>query len=119
MSGRSATRFFDERDEEANGERWLLTYADMITLLLALFIVLFALSTIDKRKYDEFKTGVLQTFSPRSEPIPGGTGLLQQTSLTTHPGTTPSTSPANPLVNLEQRVQAALSVAGLSQDAVV
>ena len=26
-------------------ERWLLTYADMITLLMALFIVMFAIST--------------------------------------------------------------------------
>ena len=118
MSARSATRFFDERDEGASGERWLLTYADMITLLLALFIVLFALSTIDKKKYEEFKTGVVQTFSPRSEPIPGGTGLLQQTSLVTHPGTTKTTVP-NPLVNLEQRIQAALAQAGVSQDATV
>jgi len=30
--------------------RWLLTYADMITLLLALFIILFSISTINKVK---------------------------------------------------------------------
>ncbi|HET9732151.1 MAG TPA: flagellar motor protein MotB [Acidimicrobiales bacterium] len=110
-------RFFDEREEEGNGERWLLTYADMITLLLALFIVLFAVSTIDNKKYEEFKTGVLQTFANRTEPIPGGTGLLQQTSLVTHPGSTTPTT--NPMVDLEQRVQKALSVAGVSSDAVV
>jgi chemotaxis protein MotB len=118
VSGRSAVRHFDEREEGASGERWLLTYADMITLLLALFIVLFALSTIDKKKYEEFKTGVVQAFSPHSEPIPGGTGLLQQTSLVTHPGTTKATIP-NPLVNLQQRIQAALAQAGVSQDATV
>ncbi len=33
-----------------NNERWLLTYADMITLLLALFIILFSISTISKVK---------------------------------------------------------------------
>jgi chemotaxis protein MotB len=118
MSGRSNARFFDEREDGASGERWLLTYADMITLLLALFIVLFALSTIDKKKYQEFKTGVVQTFSSHTEPIPGGTGLLQQTSLVTHPVTTKSTVPT-PLVNLEQRIQAALAQAGVSQDATV
>lgn len=37
--------------EEGGGERWLLTYADMITLLLALFIILFAISTPNKVKY--------------------------------------------------------------------
>jgi len=33
-----------------NEERWLLTYADMITLLMALFIVMYAISTTDIRK---------------------------------------------------------------------
>jgi chemotaxis protein MotB len=35
----------------ANNERWLLTYADMITLLLALFIILFSISSISKVKF--------------------------------------------------------------------
>jgi chemotaxis protein MotB len=40
--------------------RWLLTYADMVTLLLALFVVLFALSTINKATvlrivFDQFR----------------------------------------------------------------
>jgi chemotaxis protein MotB len=34
-----------------NSERWLLTYADMITLLLALFIILFSISTVSKVKF--------------------------------------------------------------------
>jgi chemotaxis protein MotB len=33
-----------------NEERWLLTYADMITLLMALFIVMYAISNTDIRK---------------------------------------------------------------------
>ncbi len=41
-----------------NAERWLLTYSDMITLLLVLFIVLFALSKVDQAKYREFKQSV-------------------------------------------------------------
>jgi chemotaxis protein MotB len=36
--------------ETAGMSRWLLTYADMITLLLALFIILFSISTINKVK---------------------------------------------------------------------
>ncbi len=35
----------------SNSERWLLTYADMITLLLALFIILFSISSINKVKF--------------------------------------------------------------------
>lgn len=37
-------------EEEENSERWLLTYSDMITLLLALFIILYSMSTIDAKK---------------------------------------------------------------------
>ena len=36
--------------EEENGEAWLLPYSDLMTLLLAVFIVLFAVSQIDKEK---------------------------------------------------------------------
>ena len=34
-------------------ERWLLTYADLMNLLLILFIVLFAMSQIDKAKFEQ------------------------------------------------------------------
>ena len=34
-----------------NAERWLLTYADMITLLMVLFVVMYAISTTDVRKF--------------------------------------------------------------------
>lgn len=37
--------------ETAGMMRWLLTYADMITLLLALFIILFSISTINRVKF--------------------------------------------------------------------
>jgi len=80
-------------------ERWLLTYADMITLLLALFVVLFALSSISVKKFLEFKLGMTQTFSPTAISENSSTGLLQQTSLVqqadpgaTQIGSTTSTS---------------------------
>ncbi len=34
-----------------NEERWLLTYADMITLLMVLFVVMYAISNTDVRKF--------------------------------------------------------------------
>ena len=43
---------------DTSQERWLLTYADMITLLLVLFIVLFALSKINQAKYRQFQQSV-------------------------------------------------------------
>jgi chemotaxis protein MotB len=42
-----------------NAERWLLTYADMITLLMVLFVVMYAISNTDVRKF----TALAQSFS--------------------------------------------------------
>lgn len=38
-------------EEHENSERWLISYSDMITVLMALFIVLFAISQVDQDKY--------------------------------------------------------------------
>ncbi len=39
-------------DHPGNLERWLLTYADMITLLLLFFIVMYAISTVAVKKFE-------------------------------------------------------------------
>ena len=42
-----------------NSERWLLTYSDLITLLMIFFILLYAMSTTNARKFQDL-TGALQ-----------------------------------------------------------
>lgn len=45
---------FDLEDEsQNNNDRWLLTYSDMITLLLALFIILYSISAVDAKKFEQ------------------------------------------------------------------
>ena len=44
-------------------ERWLITYADMITLLLAVFIVMYALSDTNLRKFNAFAQSLNAAFS--------------------------------------------------------
>jgi chemotaxis protein MotB len=56
-------------------ERWLLTYADMITLLLALFIVLWSISSVNISKFAALKASLHQALSGKV--IPGNSQLLQ------------------------------------------
>ena len=55
-------------------ERWLLTYADMITLLMALFIVMFAISSVNTSKFNELQKSLKDAFSGRV--LPGGESVL-------------------------------------------
>ena len=48
--------------EEESGERWLLTYADMITLLMALFMVLFSISSVNISKYQTLQKSLKAAF---------------------------------------------------------
>ncbi len=45
----------NKHHEEHIDETWLIPYSDMLTLLLALFIVMFSMSQIDKEKYEQVK----------------------------------------------------------------
>lgn len=115
MSRRSPVHH--EEEESGGMERWLLTYSDMITLLLALFIVLFAMSTINLRKFAEFATGrVIGSRTALESVTSGGNGLLHQTDLVSHAGTVKPTeqlSTQSPLQTLEQKVRAELFSQGL------
>ncbi|WP_163528113.1 flagellar motor protein MotB [Halobacillus ihumii] len=57
------------REENHTDESWLLPYADMLTLLLALFIVLFASSEIDAQKFKEFSEVFRNEFSGGEGPM--------------------------------------------------
>ena len=58
--------------EEGHGvdETWLIPYADLLTLLLALFVVLFAMSNVSEQKLQ----AVAQAFSSAFNMVPAGGG---------------------------------------------
>lgn len=62
-------------EEHENHERWLLTYSDMITLLLALFIVLFSISSVNISKYITLQQSLRSAFS--GSILTGGRSILQ------------------------------------------
>lgn len=68
-----ARRKKSKHEEEHVDESWLLPYADLLTLLLALFIVLFAMSSVDAQKFQMLARAFNSTFT-------GGTGVLEYPS---------------------------------------
>ena len=50
--------------EHINHERWLVSYADFITLLFAFFVVLFASSQTDKKKQIKLAEAMQSAFTP-------------------------------------------------------
>lgn len=51
-----------EPEKHANHERWLVSYADFITLLFAVFVVLYAMGQSDKKKVEEVMQAIQQSF---------------------------------------------------------
>lgn len=43
-------------------ERWMASYLDMVTVLMCMFIVLFAMSTVDQKKFDELRNSLATGF---------------------------------------------------------
>lgn len=68
----------EEHEEHVNHERWLITYADMITLLMVLFIVLFAMGQTDLDKYKKLRQSLAVGFGgpDKLALLDGGTGVL-------------------------------------------
>lgn len=48
--------------EKENGERWLLTYSDLITLLMIFFVMMYAMSNIDTKKYAQVASSLNSAF---------------------------------------------------------
>lgn len=60
----------------SSSERWLITYADLITLLMIFFVILYAMSKIDSAKYDTLSKALQMQFNDGSSIIPKGTGIM-------------------------------------------
>lgn len=60
--------------EHENLERWLVSYADFITLLFATFVVLYALGQLDLAKFKELKSSLAAAFSGSTR------GLMDKTN---------------------------------------
>lgn len=80
-----------KHEEHVNHERWLVSYADFITLLFAFFVVMYAISSVNQGKYRVLSDALVAAFrsAPKTmEPIQVGE---------------PSKSPASPTPNVRDK----------------
>lgn len=63
-------------EEHSNHERWLVSYADFITLLFAFFVVMYAISSVNEGKYKVLSDSMTNAFRSVSSSMHGGQPLL-------------------------------------------
>lgn len=59
----------NKKEKKDNSERWLLTYSDLITLLMIFFVVMYALSNVDATKFRAVSDALKRSLG-------GGDGLI-------------------------------------------
>jgi chemotaxis protein MotB len=97
-------RMMDTDEEKDNSDRWLLTYSDMITLLLALFIIMYGMSSVDTVKVKQMSQGLEQVLNHTSQTSDGSTG-----------GTVTGMQPADNLEKVYKALQNYISDNNLGQ----
>ncbi len=74
-----------KHEEHENHERWLVSYADFITLLFAFFVVMYSISSVNDGKFrtvsDSIKAALNPIVSPASIPVPFTIGQSKPSTL--------------------------------------
>ena len=109
-----------KKEKKNNSDRWLLTYSDLITLLMILFVILYALSNVDQSKYDALSKSLNKALLNSGESVlngnkgipDGGDGILngqkdqsmQQNQTEQQTGTSRSGSSSSSEITNEQQL---------------
>ena len=104
----------EEHEEHVNHEAWVIPYADMLTLLMALFLVMWATSQVDVNKAREVAAGFADSLNivGNGEGV-GGRGVLESGA---EPNVKPEILEGRALQALETaQLQAAAEAASLQQ----
>jgi chemotaxis protein MotB len=59
-----------KRFEHDNHDRWMISYADFVTLLFAFFVVMYAISSVNEEKYKTFSHSLTTAFADRPPVLP-------------------------------------------------
>src|SRR4051794_13882016 len=74
MASRRHKKHSHHEEEHENEERWLVSFADMMTLLFCLFMVLFAISSVNTSKFEELAKSLQDAFSGKV--MSGGKAIM-------------------------------------------
>ncbi|MCL1632670.1 OmpA family protein [Sporolactobacillus sp. CPB3-1] len=66
MKERKRRRYSKPEEPSHNQERWLITYSDLITLLLVFFIVMYSISSVENQKFDALMESLKTSFQGNS-----------------------------------------------------
>lgn len=95
------------QDDHENVERWMVSYADFITLLFAFFVVMYAISSVNEGKYRVLSESLVTAFRSSAGGLPESTALAVRVE----------TKAAEPGVNPdEQRSAHTHSMRGVADD---
>ncbi|GAA1917075.1 flagellar motor protein MotB [Microbacterium aoyamense] len=119
VAHRAGGRGHEPDGHDEPDERWAVSYADMVTVLMCLFIVLFAMSSVDAGKFEQLANSLAEGFG--KEPTEGGAdtteGLVIPPELVAEEGVTDLTARAaveyESLEELRERMRQALAQHGL------
>jgi len=67
-----------KRQGPDNHDRWMVSYADFITLLFAFFVVMYGISSVNEGKYKVFSGSMTQAFGKQAGTGDAGTGLSEE-----------------------------------------
>lgn len=113
MAASRRRRHSHAEEEHESDERWLLTYADMITLLMALFMVLFSISSVNISKFVSLQHSLQDAFSGRI--LPGGRALEESGGSTTSPQVAATPAASTPAATNEGADRKAADAAAKAQ----
>ena len=66
-------------DPSQGSPAWMTTYSDMVTLLLAFFILLYSFSSVDLHKFQEVMSAIQHSFLGRTGILMGSTEAGNET----------------------------------------
>lgn len=100
------TRRNKKRASHENHERWLITYADLITLLLIFFVIMYAMSKVDMQKYEVLAESLHLQFTKGDSILERNDGIMGSLKPGESPAPTPAATPqATPSEAEQEKLQ--------------